>query len=110
MSFRIPANVLTHKIMATIDSGAGRTVISHKVVEKYNIPYRAKEQPIRMVLADNSPATYGNGMIRLETESVPLTVAGIRSPRNIDIMDLGEDDMLIGHDWLRQHNPIIDWQ
>lgn len=94
--------------MATIDSGAGRTVISHKTVEEYGIPYRTKEQPIRMVLADNSPSAYGNGMIRLETEPVPLGIAGMRSLRSIDIMDLGEDHMLIGHDWLMEHNPIID--
>ncbi|KAK1918666.1 hypothetical protein P3342_001715 [Pyrenophora teres f. teres] len=28
---------------------------------------------------------------------------------NINIMDLGEEDMLIGYDWLIKHNPAIDW-
>jgi hypothetical protein len=28
----------------------------------------------------------------------------------IDIMDLGELDMLIGYDWLDAHNPAIDWR
>ncbi|EFQ92022.1 hypothetical protein PTT_10978 [Pyrenophora teres f. teres 0-1] len=34
---------------------------------------------------------------------------GIGDQMNINIMDLGEEDMLIGYDWLIKHNPAIDW-
>ena len=43
MSFRVPASVLNYRIIATIDNGARRIVISYKIVEKYNIPYQAKK-------------------------------------------------------------------
>ena len=83
---------------ATIDSGAARTMISPRVVEMHNIPYRTKKVPMRAVLADDSPITYGNGMIRLETEPVPMNLAGTESQKVINIIDLREEDILIGYD------------
>ncbi|KAL6171371.1 hypothetical protein ACJQWK_02391 [Exserohilum turcicum] len=95
---------------ATIDSGAARTMISPRVVEKYDIPHQAKKVPMRVVLADDNPMAYGNDMIRLETKLVPMELAGRKSHVKINIMDLGEEDILIGYDWLLEHNPAIDWQ
>ena len=95
---------------ATIDSGAARTMISPRVVEMHEIPYRTKKVPMRAVLADDSPIAYGNGMIRLETEPVLIDLAGTESQEIINIMDLGEEDMLIGYDWLSKHNPAINWR
>jgi len=80
------------------------------VVEKHGIPYRVKDNPVPVVLADEKPMEYGGGMIRLETKSTKLRVAGIECLMNIDIMDLGGLDMLIGYDWLDAHNPAIDWR
>ena len=37
-------------------------------------------------------------MIRLETKLVPIDLAGTESQEIINIMDLGEEDMLIGYD------------
>ena len=75
---QLKATVLVngHEVLALIDSGAARTVISPRVVEGNNIPYRNKKVPMRVVLADDSPTTYGNGWIRLETEVVTLRLAG----------------------------------
>ncbi|RAR00628.1 reverse transcriptase domain protein [Stemphylium lycopersici] len=60
---------------------------------------KAKKELVRVVLADDNPMTYGGGMMRLETQLVSLDVAGIRDQTTINIMDLGEEDMLIGYDW-----------
>jgi hypothetical protein len=81
-------------------------------VEKFNIPYRTKEKPVRVVLADDNPMEYGGGLIRLETQPVSFVTAGIGQGQTevLNIMDLGEEDMLIGYDWLIKHNPAIDWQ
>jgi hypothetical protein len=80
------------------------------VVEKHRIPYRIKDTPVPVVLADEKPMEYRNGMIRIETESTKLQIAGIECQMNIDIMDLGELDMLISYDWLDAYNPAIDWR
>ncbi|KAG9194056.1 hypothetical protein G6011_04091 [Alternaria panax] len=98
------------KIKALVDSGAARTIISPRMVEKHGVPYQIKKNPVPVVLADEKPMEYGNGMIWMETESTKLRIAGIECQMNIDIMDLGGLDMLIGYDWLNAHNPAIDWQ
>ena len=97
---RLQATVLIdgHEVTALIDSGAARTVISPQVVEKNNIPYQTKKVPMRVVLADDSPTTYGNGWIRLETEAVTLRLAGQESRERISIMDLGETEIIISYD------------
>jgi hypothetical protein len=95
---------------ALLDSGAAITLISPKVVERLGIEYQTKKHPIAMVLADDSTIPYGKGMINLETKEVEIEVAGFRESRNIDIMPLGGIDVFIGYDWLRKHNPIIDWR
>src|SRR3954468_23684490 len=98
-----------HRLKATMDSGAFRVLISPRAVERLGIPYQNKERPLKMVLADDSPVSYGDGVIRLETKPMAMTISGISEVRSINIMDLGTEDMLIGHDWLLEHNPIIDW-
>ena len=82
---------------ALIDSGAARTMISARAVARYNIPYRNKKIPLQVVSAEETPVAYGNGTIRLETESVTLEVSDIKSQMNISIMDLGDADILIGY-------------
>ena len=103
-------SVQGQKIKALVDSGAARTIISPRVVEKHGVPYRIKKNPVPVVLADEKPMEYGDGMIRMETESTKLRIAGIECQMNIDIMDLGELDILIGYDWLDAYNPAIDWR
>ena len=75
---QLKATVLVdgYEVLALIDSGAARTIISPRVVEGNNIPYQNKKVPMRVVLADDSPITYGNGWIRLETKTVTLRLAG----------------------------------
>jgi predicted aspartyl protease len=103
-------SVQGQEIKALVDSGAARTIISPRVVGKHKIPYKVKAKPVPVVLADEKPMEYGNGMIRIETESTKLKIAGIECQIVIDIMDLGELDMLIGYDWLDAYNPAIDWR
>jgi hypothetical protein len=63
-------------------------------------------------LADDNPMEYGGGLIQLETQPVPFITAELGRGRTevLNIIDLGEEDMLIGYDWLIKHNPAIDWQ
>ena len=83
---------------ATIDSGAARTMISPRVVEMHEIPYRTKKVLMRAVLADDSLIAYRNSIIRLETKLVLIDLAGTESQEIINIMDLGKEDILIGYD------------
>ena len=62
---KLQATVVVHgkRMIATIDSGAMHTMISSRTIEKYKIPHRVKKTPIPVVLADDKPMDYGNGMI-----------------------------------------------
>jgi hypothetical protein len=67
------------------------------VVEKHRIPYRIKDTLVLVVLADKKPIEYRNGIIRIETKSTKLQIAGIECQININIIDLGGLDMLISY-------------
>ena len=67
------------------------------MVEKHGILYRVKKRPILVVLADERPMEYGNGIMRLETELTKLRIAGIECYIDIGIIELGDLDMLIGY-------------
>lgn len=49
-------------------------------------------------------------MINLETEEITIEVAGLKSRRRLNILDIGSEDLIIGLDWLQQNNPVIDWR
>ena len=70
-------SVQGQKIKALVDSRAARTIISPRVVEKHKIPYKVKAKPVLVVLADEKPIEYRNGIIRMETELTKLKIAGI---------------------------------
>jgi hypothetical protein len=95
---------------AVIDSGAEMSLISPRWVEKNHLPFMEKEKSEQIVLADGSPARFGNGWIHAETTEVKLQVRGIREIRRFDITDIGEHDLLLGWDWVYTHNPVINWQ
>jgi predicted aspartyl protease len=90
-------SVQGQKIKALVDSGAAHTIISPQVVEKHGILYRVKKIPILVVLADEKPMEYGNGIMRLETKLTKLRIAGIECHIDIGIIELGDLDMLIGY-------------
>ena len=62
-----------------------------------------------MILVDDSPVGYRNGLLRLETSPLPLRIAEIEGKVSLLIIDIRAHDIIIGHDWLRTYNPEIDW-
>jgi hypothetical protein len=108
-SLEIDVSMGGKRFRALLDSGAAYTLISPRMVERVGIPYHKKRRPIRVMLADGSSTDYGRGMINFETLDSPWTAAGITERTNIGILDLGIVDMIVGYDWLKKHNPKIDW-
>ena len=52
---------------------------------------------MRAVLANNSLIAYRNSIIRLETKLVLIDLAETESQETINIIDLREEDILIGY-------------
>jgi hypothetical protein len=70
-----------HTVYAAVDSGATRSVIDPRVVERYNIPHQDKSEVRYVRLGDGSSINYGKGVIRLETKPTTITIAGIAEYR-----------------------------
>ncbi len=94
-------------IKALLDGGSPYTLMDPRTVEKQNIPYRSKKTPLKLGSFEGSTMSYGNGYMRLETEEVNLQVGAIQDRRNIGITKLGNLDMIVGYDWLYDHDPLI---
>ena len=94
-----------HKIKALVDSGSTHCFIETKFVRKYNIRTRSVD-PIPLRLFDGStnsviteaielPITFPDG----HTHSVDCYV----TPLDLSV------SIVLGHNWLTRHNPLIDW-
>ncbi len=39
-----------------------------------------------------------------------MTIRGHAKHINLAVMNLGKKDIYLGHDWLKQHNPSVNWK
>ena len=91
---------------AMIDSGVTTIFINKWYVVKKNIRQYPLERPILLRNADNSANAIGQ-----LTHTVRLKMKMEDHIEDIvaHVADIGDDDVIIGVDWLRHHNPNIDW-
>ena len=96
-----------HSIKALIDSGCTGSCINEEFVKKHNLNMTKLLKLIPVFNADGSSNVTG----RL-THTVQLQVI-IRDHKEImefGVSNLGTSDVFLGHDWLKHHNPEIDWK
>ena len=94
------------KVNALLDSGATGLYLDKRFVERHNITTRALPVPMRVYNADGTHNS--NGVITHEAQLV-FTVQGHTSKEWFYVVDLGGKSMIVGMNWLRDHNPSIDW-
>lgn len=96
-----------HPVTTYVDSGADRNLITPQMVNLLGLPYAKKKQPtyVSSVATPDAEAT-----INYETDHLPITIAGHTETIKFDIMPLGTHDVLLGHPWLKQGNPLINWK
>ena len=88
-----------------IDSGAGASFISDRIVRRYHIPKRALQQPIAICTFDGSSRSCS-----FISEFIDFEVCGKFSQHSFYILDRSRFDIILGLDWLRIFNPKIDWR
>ena len=95
------------EVIAMVDCGATDTFLSSRFVSKNKVKTRKLDKPVPILNIDGSPNVHGSitevAVLRMDIGSHSEKVV-------FPITDVGTEDVVIGLDWLRKHNPDIDWE
>ena len=92
---------------ALIDCGATAEFIDHKFVRAHELRTYPILHPISLYNTDGLPNEIGK-----ITEAMDLVVQykGHRSQSKFYISSIGHKAIILGHTWLAEHNPDINWR
>src|SRR5258705_3254663 len=94
---------------ALIDSGATGILMHHKFASQNQLATHDLARPIPVRNIDGTPNS-GGQITQSVTTQLTINAQPIHSEQvRFLITDLGHEDVILGTDWLRQHNPNIDW-
>lgn len=94
-------------VKALLDSGCTGTTLSKEFVRKNNISTKKVIKPIPVRNADGS---VNQGGPITDYVEIKLTVNDHEERMIVAIAELGKTDLFIGYEWLKHHNPDIDWR
>lgn len=108
-SMRIPVKFnkapIAGKQLALIDSGAQGKFINRRTVKQLNLKEKPLTKPIKVCNVDKTPNELGYIQNYVETD---LEIAGKTTTTKLLVTQLGKQDIIIGIDWLQEHNPQIN--
>jgi len=110
-SIRIPVRIISEEgktdAKALLDSGAEGIYINANYVKKHQFPLQDLKTPIYPRNVDGTPNK--NGAIR-HPAILQMEMGDNHRERIMFLVtDIGNHDILLGTDWLKAHNPNIDW-
>jgi len=110
LTMRVILSTIDHsqtlETTALLDSGCTGSTIHTRFVKNNNLPTKRLPRPIPVYNADGT--LNANGAIT-ETCKLRMTVQDHVEEIEFAVSDIGSSDVYIGHDWLKQHNPSVDW-
>lgn len=103
----IPSQSRLIDTRAMLDSGANVCLIHPRLVKDQSLPSIPKRRAIRLRTIDNSDVRSG-----LITHEVHLRVfiGDHEEDLVFDVAEIGDDNLILGINWLRRHNPAVDWE
>ncbi|EKM74824.1 hypothetical protein AGABI1DRAFT_25327, partial [Agaricus bisporus var. burnettii JB137-S8] len=90
-----------------VNSGCTHTCIDKGLVKKKKIPTKKLEQPIT---CRNSDGTIAGKKDITRFMKMDLNINGHNKQLDVVATPLQSSDLFLGHDWLTNHNPEIDWK
>ena len=90
-----------------IDSGYTGSLIHKDFVVKYGIQTHSLPHPLKVYNADG---THNAGGQIKKFAIVYLQIRDHKEQISLAITDLGPNTVFLGHNWLKMHNPAIDWK
>ena len=94
-------------VRALLDSGSTGSCINRRFVEANKIQTRKTALPVPVYNADGTHNR--NGAIT-DYVTLRVTIQDHVEELEFAVSDLGTKDLFIGHEWLKFHNPNIDWK
>jgi hypothetical protein len=94
-------------IAALLDSGCDWSSIDHHFVKRNNSPTRKVANPARVLDANGTENKHG-----YITEYVTLQVQidGHSEKLDFAVTQLNTANVYLGLEWLRRHNPFVNWK
>lgn len=97
----------TFKVKGLVDSGCTGSCIDSKFVAVNMINTIKSAIPTKVYNVDGTLNTSGS---ITDHVVMRMTIGNHVERIELGVVDLGKSDLFIGHDWLKFHNPNIDWQ
>ncbi len=92
---------------ALIDSGCTGSAINQAYVTEHGLDTKKALIPIPVY---NTDGTRNQGGDITEFVELSLTIGDHRERIDLAITNLGKKDIYLGHDWLKRHNPSVNWE
>jgi gag-polyprotein putative aspartyl protease len=92
------------EVSTLIDSGADGIFLGQDLAQKLDLELTPT--------SELTPISVANGeecMITQEAKDVPYEIQGFKGKINILIMPFNHNQLILGNQWLSQHNPDINW-
>ena len=90
-----------------VDSGATTKFLYRHFVEWNSVTTRKLARLIPLYNIDGTENCDGTIM---EVAVLDMAVRNHQEKVVFVVTDIGEEDMIIGLDWLHEHNPEVDWE
>jgi len=100
-------NQWKYGIHTLVDSGATGVFIDWEYVKSNQIPTKKLSTPIPVRNVDGTANTAG---AITEVAELILRYNGHSERALFCITGLGSQNLILGHTWLQEHNPEVDWK
>ena len=92
---------------ALIDSGSVCSTIHPALVEEFGI--NTQKLPHQRIIQNADGTVNTSGPIRREVKMAISTGIAPRKLHTFAVVNTGRNEMILGLDFLKRYNPIIDW-
>ena len=99
-----------HETRALIDSGCTVSCINEETVKKFNLEKKILEHAVPIQNADGT-LNAARSITHIITTHLEFDLNGETHAKMIQlaVTKLRHEDIFLGYDWLKKHNPAIDW-
>ncbi len=92
---------------ALIDSGCTGSAINQAYVKEHNLNMKKALIPIPVY---NANGTCNQGGDITEFVELSMTIGEHCERIDLAVTNLGKKDIYLGHNWLKRHNPSVNWE